>query len=368
MRPPPLWKLKRELKRIGSAVWRLIRGIFLEPPRQWFYDLMTTKKQRKINGCAELGSRVAIFVLFQPKGLMQSVQLTLDHLIAEGWSIVVVSNAPLDNRDSALVTNRAAILIVRPNIGYDFGGYRAGLRLLADIGHQPERLILMNDSVWFPLREDNETLRKIESLGAAMAGHIFKTEDKKGHDHLESHLLMLSSEALRHPAWVRFWDRFVMSDDRVTTIRRGEKGLSQALIAAGLNVEGLIDRDKFLNILRDLDDISLRRVMANIVHHRSDAQALCEALSRNDMWREDFLEWVAGALKNSRQHLISTTFIAAAMELCDMGFVKKTRDIRFHLARQKILYLETCSHITPLHPWVKAEIVKEMDKECTPKD
>lgn len=353
---PPLWKVQRELERVRVGAWRWLRGAVVEPPRQWLYDRRTARHQRPVAGRGTLTGRVAVLVLFQPKGLAGSVQLTLDHLVAQGWSVLVVSNAPLSTRDAAMVTDRAALLLERPNVGYDFGGYRAGLRLLAHLGHRPERLILINDSTWFPLREGDDTLHRMEALGAAMAGQIFKTESKRGQDHLESHLLMFSPEALAHPVWARFWNGFVMSDDRVTTILRGEKGLSQALMSAGLRVVGLIGRESFLTCLDRLTDPDLRNVMADVVHHRPDAQAHCAALSQSDAWRADFLEWVNGVLANSRQHLVSVTFVAPAMQLCGMGFVKKTRDRRFHLARIKVLELEAAGRIVPLHPAVRAEI------------
>jgi hypothetical protein len=337
-------------------VWRGLRAALFEPPRQFLYDRHSARRENRLVGKHALKDRVAVLVLFQPKGLAGSVQMTLDHLVAEGWSIVVVSNAPLSGADTAMVTDRAAMLLIRPNVGYDFGGYRAGLRLLADLGHRPKRLILMNDSVWFPLREGDDTLRRMQASGAAMTGHIFKTEDKKGHDHLESHLLMVSADALTHPAWTRFWDGFLMSDDRTTTIKRGEKGLSQALIRAGLTVKGLISRESFLLSLDALTDPALRDVMADVVHHRADAQALCDALAPSETWRAEFLDWVRGVLSSSRQHLVSCTFVAPAMRLCGMGFVKKTRDSRFHLACLKVLELEAVGHIAPLHPRVHSEI------------
>jgi hypothetical protein len=352
---PPLWKVRRELGRAGDDLLRALRGALWEPPRQWLHDRRDAARVQP--GDMTLTGSVAVLVLYQPRGLAASVRLTLDHLAAEGWSVLAVSNAPLGATDAALVTERAALLVERPNIGYDFGAYRAGLRALAGLGHQPERLILMNDSTWFPLREGDDSLRRMEALGADMAGQIFKTEEGRGRDHLESHLLMFSPAALAHPAFARFWAGYVMSDDRVTTIRRGEKGLSQSLMAAGLRVEGLIGRDSLLARLSGLDDDALRAVLGELVHHRDDARALCDGFAaQGEGWRAGFLGWVEAALANSRQHLVATTFVAPAMRLCAMGFVKKTRDRRFHLARARVLELEAAGRIAPLHPSVRAEI------------
>ncbi|WP_157084251.1 rhamnan synthesis F family protein [Sediminimonas qiaohouensis] len=362
---PPLWKIRREVRRIGSVPARGLRGALIEQPRQWVYDHRVEQLHRLHTGHGTLTERVAVLVLFQPNGVAPSVQLTLDHLAAEDWSVLVVSNAPLGKTDAAMLMERSALVLERPNVGYDFGGYRAGFRLLASIGHRPTRLILMNDSTWFPLREADDTLRRMEGLGAAMAGHIFKTEEGRGCDHLESHLLMFSPEALGHSALARFWRGYVMSDDRVATIWRGEKGLTQEMLRAGLEVEGLIDHDIFLARLRELDDVALLRVLKELTHHRTDAASQCAALAeaavQGENWRADFLNWVDGVLANSRQHLVSATFVAPAMRLCGMGFLKKTRDRRFHLARAKILEMEDAGRIEPLHPAVRAEIAAAVD-------
>lgn len=361
MNLPPFWKIRRELWRIGAGPVRGVRGVLVEPLRQWVHDRRGEQDHRLHAGHGTLTGRVAVLVLFQPRGLAASVQLTLDHLAEEGWSVLIVSNAALGPTDVAMLMKRAALVLERPNVGYDFGGYRAGLRLLSSLDHRPTRLILMNDSTWFPLRESDDTLRRMEELGASMAGHIFKTEEGRGCNHLESHLLMFAPEALAHSALTRFWSDYVMSDDRVTTIRRGEKGLSQTMLSTGLGVEGLIDRESFLARLRELDDVALLGVLGELIHHRTDAAEQCaafaEAAARGKNWRAEFLSWVDRALANSLQHLVSATFISPAMRLCNMGFVKKTSDRRFHLARVKVLEMEDAAQIEPLHPVVRAEIV-----------
>ncbi|WP_103258576.1 rhamnan synthesis F family protein [Tabrizicola aquatica] len=357
---PPWWKIKRELARVRDAATRALGRALVEPPRQWLYDRATDRNERVTPGRLPLTGRVAVLVLFQPRGIAASVQLTLDHLAAEGWSVLAVSNAPLSDADRALVQEKAALVLERPNVGYDFGAYRAGVRRLDRLGHRPERLILMNDSTWFPLREGDDTLRRMEAMGVGMVGHIFKTEGTADRDHVESHLLMFDAKALAHPALTGFWRDYLMSDDRVLTIRHGEKGLTRAVRAAGLEVRGLIGRDSLITHLRVLDDAELLAVLREVVHHRADAKTLCEGIAAAAAagldWREDFLAWVDRALANSLQHMVSTTFIAPAMQVCGMGFVKKTSDRRFHLARQKVLELDAAGRIAPLHPAVRAEI------------
>lgn len=359
---PPRWKIRRELVRVRDQVWRGVTSTLYDPPRQFLYDRIAPRLVRVERGELSLTERVAVFVLYQPRGLLRSTHCTLEHLDANGWSIVVVTNAPLSGSDLANLRSRSSVIIERPNVGYDFGAYREGIRYLTRNGHRLDRLTLMNDSTWFPLRDDDDTLARMEASTADVVGQVFKTEstERRGHDHLESHLLMFGPEALQNPAFGDFWANYVMSDSRVTTIRNGEKGLSQELANAGLRLEGLLSREKFLMQLECLEDDELADVARNIVHHRRDADEYCASILRSmddDIsWRRSLIDWISNVLSNSRQHLISTTFVAPAMRYGGMGFVKKAKDIRFHLARQKVLEMEKMSMIAPLNDVVRAEI------------
>lgn len=364
MKRPELWKLRREGWRIFEQLRRIVLSRLYDPVRQRLYDRKASAKLKITSGVEQLGPRVAALILFQPRGLAQSTFLTLDHLCAEGWSVVVVSNAPLSPADLAAVAARASVVIERPNQGYDFGGYREAVRYLDGVGHRAERLILMNDSTWFPLREGDDTLRRLEATGADMAGHIYKVEssEKRGRDHLESHLLMFGEKVLRHPAFAGFWRRYVMSDERTTTVERGEKGLTQTMLAADLRVEGLLSQERMVALFAALPDDSLAAAVKRVVHHREDSRALCEGLlieaAKGQPWRDRFLVWVRAVLSNSRQHLISATFVDPAMQYGGLSFVKKANDRRHQLGRRAALRAAEEGRIAPFAPVVRAEIEK----------
>lgn len=305
---------------------------------------------------------MAVFVLFQPKGIAGSTFLTLDHMMQEGWSVLVISNAPLSDGDRARLAAASGHVIERPNTGYDFGAYREGWRWLERHGHALNRLILMNDSTWFPLRMDDDSLRRMEALNADLAGQIFKTEktEAKGRDHLESHLLMFSTSAVRHAAIRAFWSDYIMTDHKPRTILLGEKGLSQAAIKAGLNVQGLIGQERMVALLSQLSDSHLLDALNNLALHndagkdmRSTSQS---AAVSGANWREGFLDWARHELSNSRQHLVSTTFIDPACRYAGMGFLKKSNDRRFQLARLALLRGISRGTIKEMDPVVTEEV------------
>jgi lipopolysaccharide biosynthesis protein len=235
---PPAWKVKRELRRIASKFEFRVTSPFVDRLRQNHHDRNLSRLLRETPGQLPLTARVAVFVLFQPKGIAASTFLTLNHMAQEGWSVLVVSNTPLSDADRASLAQHSAHVIERPNTGYDFGAYREGWRWLDRNGHKPDWLILMNDSTWFPLRMEDDSLRRMVALNADLAGHIFKTEkaNDRGHDHVEAHLLMFSPHALGHPAVRRFWAEYLMSNSKDKTIAKGEKGITDAVRSAGLSV------------------------------------------------------------------------------------------------------------------------------------
>ena len=359
---PPLWKVRRELVRLGDQFRIKVTSPSLDWIRQVRYDSRVDRLVSVADGALPLTDRVAVFILFQPRGIAASTILTLDHLKAEGWSPLVVSNAPLSPADREQVRDNAALLIERPNIGYDFGAYRDGMRRLAQLGHSPSRLILMNDSTWFPLRTGDDSLRRMEATGADMAGHIYKIENaqKRGRDHLESHLLMFTRQALDHPKMKAFWRGFVMSNERQNTILRGEKGITQAALAAGLPVAGLLSRDRMVELLEGMDEAELLEVFQRVVLHRDKEREmrrvwLAEAAQGVSL-RDRFLAWSRIELSSSVQHLISVTFVELALVRGGMGFVKKAKDMRHHMARMAVLRGLDDGHIPPLHPAVQEEI------------
>jgi hypothetical protein len=220
----------------------------------------------------------------------------------------------------------------------------------------------MNDSTWFPLRRQDDSLRRMEALDVDLAGHIFKTEnsDETRNDHVESHLLMLSSRALGHPDIQRFWMNYRMTNSRTLTIETGEKGISQAVLAAGLELKGLLDREHLLTILSGLPDDALELVASNLVidddENRQRRADWVAAAANGLPWRQDCLAWSDKELANSLYQLLSATFVYPAILHGGMGFIKKSNDRRFQLARMLILREIEAGNIPPLDPVVMDEM------------
>lgn len=216
------------------------------------YSLLARFRRRITKGAQVPGERLAIYTVFPQQGILQSHLAALRALQGNGYTPLVVSNLPLSSADRSLLAPHVWQIIERPNFGYDFGAYREGVRAIAPRLGQLRRLILLNDSVWFPLPGGADWPTRAEAMGVDLVGAVSNCavappapEDWRSfqwlHDtanpdfHYCSFALSLGPAALTHPAFGRFWARLRLTDDKFHTVRRGEVGLSQALIGAGLS-------------------------------------------------------------------------------------------------------------------------------------
>jgi Rhamnan synthesis protein F len=357
---PPAWKVKRELRRIRGQAERAGSKLS-EPPLRYLHNIWLSTAARPLSGSLTLGSKVAVLVLYQPQGVARSLFLTCGHLIENNYSPFILSNAPLSADDRTALLARAAFVIERPNFGYDFGAYQDDIRLLEKMGHQPDRLILMNDSTWFPLRANDTSIARMEASGDAFTGLAFRNEPNtgRGRDHMEAHMLMFHRSALKCDAFGAFWDRYPASSNRDTTIERGEKGITWAMFDAGFTSSGLASRHLLLARLSSTSFQNLHSILAAASFHptilRERAFELLAAATDSFEWRRQVLDHM-----NDHLHLfapmLSTTLIYGAMKEMDLGFVKKSQEERFHLARIQVLELEAAGEIEALDPDVRAEM------------
>ena len=232
----PLWKLRREwasLKQQLQAVPERLIG----PARQRRLDARFPADCRVQDGDRGLGDRVAIFLVFQPAGLSESCRQTCEHLARHGYAVLLVANHALRDMDVQGLRPVVWRFVQRPNFGYDFGGYRDGLTCLAQWGVKPDELLILNDSVWLPMQPTTDLLERLSAHPADIAGTILRT--RRSEQFLESYLYRLNRRALTHPGFTAFWSALRLTSNKYHVIRRGERGFSAAMQAAGLRLAGI---------------------------------------------------------------------------------------------------------------------------------
>ena len=127
----PLWKIKRELKRAIPKTLEALAEPFRHLTFLLLYDLRKKHLMRVTEGALPPGAEIGIYLIFPNKGVLPSHLAMLGAMVAQGISPLVVSNHPLTDQDRATLAATAFRVIERPNIGYDFGGYRDAILSIA---------------------------------------------------------------------------------------------------------------------------------------------------------------------------------------------------------------------------------------------
>ncbi len=164
---------------------------------------------------------------------------TCRHLTASGYAVHLVSNAPLQPSEIARLRPLCRRIIERPNHGYDFGGYRQAILECLGSGLPIRRLLILNDSVWFPALRDCDLLQRLHATGADLAGAVYYDHRSPHRVHLQSYLVAFSARAVASAAFRAFWRGYAMSNNKVRTIRNGEMRLTRVCLEAGLSVAAL---------------------------------------------------------------------------------------------------------------------------------
>lgn len=246
-------KVKRELVRIVKQIVNIPSAINDQFFSTMYYDLFLASKVSIVQGEVPLKDKAAVFLIFPTLGLTVGHLDSLRYINSAGYSPVVVSNCPLTDEDVGFLRPLAHKIVVRPNYGYDFGGYRDGIRLLKGEVDKISNLVIFNDSCWFPLPNSKCWLETAERMRVDFAGALPHTNSKwfisvssprdlggtKESDnnslHYGSFALMFSREALARKEFWIFWDRLRLSSSKNRTVKYGEKKLSKFMFTNGFS-------------------------------------------------------------------------------------------------------------------------------------
>lgn len=185
--------------------------------------------------------RALVFMHFDPAGC---VDPHVGHAVAayrpHCGRLVFVSNAAdrLPPPLAALVDT----FIPRPNVGYDFCGWRDGLATLdrADF----DEIVCVNDSVYGPLFDLAPALADGRVAGADLWGMVLSAQPIRGHQsepHVQSWFFAMRRRLLASDTFDRFWSRVVPLESKREVVARYEVGLSRQVARDGLRIAGIYD-------------------------------------------------------------------------------------------------------------------------------
>ncbi|MDB5660965.1 MAG: hypothetical protein JWS10_3580 [Cypionkella sp.] len=263
---------------VKKAALKLFQNVF---PRQ-FSDLYLSRFHKISQGSVPASKKVAIYLIFPKTGILPTHLHSLRYMIENGYAPLVVANLPLLPEDLLVLQPYAWQVLERPNFGYDFGGYRAAILQIEKMLPTLDRLVLLNDSAWFPLAGKMNWLAEAEALGkdfvGAMESGFIKNRGKvessetrkwaadrtRKNFHYGSYALSIGPKLLGDTGFLKWWKKLRISQGRHRTIRRGETGFSQWVLRNGFSHGSTTEMADLGEVFAAMDLPALRHVFENL--------------------------------------------------------------------------------------------------------
>jgi len=356
----PLWKINRELTRVGLHL-KAIPELVLDPIRQQLHDKRRNSSLKPAFGSIGVGSKIALLLIYQPRGLNKSILLTCKHLVENGYSPLVVSNTKLSDRDKSALLAVAWCYFERPNYGYDFGGYRDGIWFLNKMEISPENLVIMNDSVWFPIHRSSSLIEQMEASKSEYIGtQVFNvpgnngSKGKRRQMFFGSYFFMIKRSAFLSVAFQNFWKDYRQTSNKETTLKRGERAFSYAMFTAGISSEGIYSRSKFDSAIASLSHSELEHAIETLVCPNQKLEKRRLAMLTRHNTSQEIRSLVSDAAR-------SKNFIGSSpvLSINFLGFpmIKKNNEILYRKARKTILRAIDQGLVAEIHPTIQQEML-----------
>lgn len=154
---------------------------------------------------------------------------------------VIFLTTKLSDESKHWVEKHLSALIIRRNIGRDFGAWKDGIAFLnkQSLFSSCSQLYLINDSV--VLLGDNLKSTNFQSqfIDDTKSDVIGLTESWQIAYHLQSYFLKFNKTVLESKLFLKYWHDYPMINSRLLSIEKGEIGLSQLLLNSGYQLKSL---------------------------------------------------------------------------------------------------------------------------------
>ncbi|MGP9792056.1 rhamnan synthesis F family protein [Roseinatronobacter sp. NSM] len=343
----PKWKIAREARRVREQVKAL-----LMTPVYWHqqrsFDRQRNARIEVSEGGLVLGANVVVLLVYQPKGVSQSTFHTLEHLQAEGFSAFVVLNSGVSAAEYDRLKAHCALIMKRPNFGYDFGGYRDAILHLTTQPHALDSITCINDSIWFPVFKQCDHLSRMRGIAGNLIGYSFAKGFKtRKNAHVQSYLFMFKDKVFLNSDDFRdYWANLKVSNSRHFTIRNSEMGMTAYFQGKNHKIGWLFSADDmrhYYTTCADQDILAARSYLDTIGHHSA---ALFRDLPLHDVpaIRHRLIE----GLENGK---LSRNVIGSepGMLFHGIGFaaMKKSASYNYQMQRQISIDRGICQQFAP---------------------
>jgi Rhamnan synthesis protein F len=185
-----------------------------------------------------LGSRVAIFAHFDRRGVVRPQLLDYVRELAQnGRDVVFVTNSrDIQSNARVALQEFCKYVVVRRNVGRDFGAWRDVLELLNLPRAETQELIFVNDTMFGPLLPLDTMLSRLDYDKADVWG---LTENWQVRYHLQSFFLAFGPRAIHAEAFRKFWQSVRPVPVKSYVRRQYEIGITHIMMQGGLKCSAL---------------------------------------------------------------------------------------------------------------------------------
>jgi Rhamnan synthesis protein F len=203
--------------------------------RLWFHlDPRVYSERLRIRSITEgdvekKSNRYVVLALYEKVALPTFTMNLINAIDRSALNLIVVSNSALSPMLKAQLHEKCHMLIERSNFGRDFGAYRDGICILLRRFKNIERLVLLNNSLFYFNRGLDDLVARLNGE----AEFVGVTEVFQFHYHVQSYALSFGAQLLRNKSFLRFWRRYRPISSRRWSIHKGEVRLTRKLTKAG---------------------------------------------------------------------------------------------------------------------------------------
>lgn len=236
------------------------RFSFLEAVRFFFHrairkslEIFTRKKNSKIYSILNIKEislgKICLFAHFDPSNkIREYVILHLIELKKLNFEILFITTSNLNNSELEKISTLVNQVVIRENIGYDFGSWVVGFNLIKD--NNIKEIILTNDSVYGPFSDIKLIYESMQKKNLDFWGLTDSYEVKY---HIQSYFLCIGEKILQDK---RFWDwlnkfYYYRSEFKTLIVNKYEIGISRFLLSLNYKIDVFIS---YYDLIEKLDE------------------------------------------------------------------------------------------------------------------
>lgn len=183
--------------------------------------------------------------------------------------IFISTCGSLFDEDIKKIKSYVSKIILRSNVGLDFGSWKTALSYVKDI-YRYHQIILCNDSVYGPLYDLHKVFETMERKNLDMWGI---TDSKERTYHLQSYFLVFNNRPSAMQFFTEFWNSYKFVSNKEYIINNYEIGITQKAIKTKLRIKAFCDYNEVLNeyCIKNADGkfdiITKRKGISNPMHY-----------------------------------------------------------------------------------------------------